>query len=99
MSKPAGKPSSKPLAFTPPRYLAVEGPIRVGKSTLARFLADRMHARRISDSDDNPFLANFYGEKKGSAFATQMYFLSERHQRLREALAVESPGVVVADFL
>ena len=87
------------LAFTPPRYLAVEGPIRVGKSTLARFLADRMHARRIFDCDDNPFLTNFYGEKKGAAFATQMYFLSERHQRLREALAVESPGAVIADIL
>ena len=71
----------------------------MGKSTLARFLADRMHARRIVDCEDNPFLADFYREKPGSAFRAQMYFLSERYQRLREALAVELPGRTVADFL
>lgn len=86
-------------AFEPPRYIAIEGPIRVGKSTLARFLADRLHGRRITDCEDNPFLADFYREKPGAAFRTQMYFLSERYQRLREALAVESPAPVIADFL
>jgi deoxyguanosine kinase len=99
MPNSTGKPRSKPLAFKPPRYIAVEGPIRVGKSTLARFLADRMHARRVIDSDDNPFLGDFYGEKKGAAFATQMYFLSERHRRLREVLATGEPGAIVADFM
>lgn len=95
---PASRPVKAP-SFEPPRYIAVEGPIRVGKSTLARFLADRMHARRIIDCEDNPFLADFYREKPGAAFRTQMYFLIERHRRLREALALESPGAVVADFL
>jgi len=55
--------------FQPPRTIAIEGPIRVGKSTLARIVAERLHARRVSDSDDNPFLADFYKEKPGSAFA------------------------------
>ena len=95
---PASRLAKAP-SFEPPRYIAVEGPIRVGKSTLARFLADRMHARRIIDCEDNPFLADFYREKSGAAFRTQMYFLIERHRRLREALAPESPGAVVADFL
>src|SRR3984957_1433022 len=99
MPNSAGKPRSKPLAFKPPRYIAVEGPIRVGKSTLARFLADRMHARRILDSEDNPFLGDFYVEKQGAAFATQMYFLSERHRRLHEALSAEKPVALVADFM
>jgi deoxyadenosine/deoxycytidine kinase len=99
MSNSAEKPHSRPLAFKPPRYIAVEGPLRVGKSTLARFLADRMHARRVIDCEDNPFLGDFYGEKKGAAFATQMYFLSERHRRLREALAAEDRGAIVADFM
>jgi deoxyadenosine/deoxycytidine kinase len=71
----------------------------VGKSTLARFLADRLHARRVIDCEDNPFLADFYREKAGAAFRAQMYFLSERYQRLRDATAVETPGPVIADFI
>ena len=46
-------------AFKPPRYIVVEGPIRVGKSTLAKVLAERLHARRVFDCEDNPFLADF----------------------------------------
>ena len=88
-----------PPAFKAPRYIAVEGPIRVGKSSLARFLADRMHARRIIDCEDNPFLTDFYREKAGSAFRTQMYFLSERWRRLREAFAADATNAVIADFL
>jgi deoxyadenosine/deoxycytidine kinase len=60
--------AGKPAAFEPPRYIAIEGPLRVGKTTLARFLADRMHARRIMDCEDNPFLPDFYSEKGHSAF-------------------------------
>src|SRR6266436_10324275 len=86
-------------AFQPPRFIAIEGPIRVGKSTLARVLADRLHARRVFDSEDNPFLADFYKEKAGAAFRAQMYFLMERQKRIREALAVEAPGPVLSDFL
>jgi len=89
----------KTPAFRPPRTIAVEGPIRVGKSTLARFLADRMHARRIVDCEDNPFLADFYGEKTGAAFRAQMYFLSERYQRLRDGLSGEWSGPLISDFL
>ena len=73
--------------------------MRVGKSTLARFLADRMHARRVLDCEDNPFLDDFYREDPGSAFRTQMYFLSERYQRLHDALAADARGALVADFL
>ena len=83
----------------PPRFIVVEGPLRVGKSTLAKILAERLHARRIFDCGDNPFLADFYNEKPGAAFRAQMYFLVERQKRLREALAVESPGPILSDFL
>lgn len=85
--------------FKPPRYFAVEGPIRVGKSTLARILAERFHARRIFDCEDNPFLSDFYEEKSGSAFRAQMYFLIERHKRLLEVDSVSAPSPVVSDFL
>jgi deoxyadenosine/deoxycytidine kinase len=85
--------------FKPPRFIALEGPIRVGKSTLARILAEQMHARRIFDCDDNPFLADFYDEKPGAAFRAQMYFLYERHRRLLETHPEDSAGPVVSDFL
>ncbi|HXM99644.1 MAG TPA: deoxynucleoside kinase [Candidatus Dormibacteraeota bacterium] len=83
----------------PPRFIVIEGPLRVGKTTLARILSERLHARRIHDCEDNPFLAEFYKEKPGSALRTQMYFLMERQKRLREALAVDSSGPVLSDFL
>jgi deoxyadenosine/deoxycytidine kinase len=42
--------------FEPPRYIAVEGPIRVGKSTLCKVIAETLHAQRISEPESNPFL-------------------------------------------
>jgi deoxyguanosine kinase len=88
-----------PPKFKSPRYIVIEGPIRVGKSTLAKILAERMHARRIFDCDDNPFLADFYDEKPGAAFRAQMYFLYERHRRLVDARHDESQAPIVGDFL
>jgi len=74
-------------------------PAAVGKSTLARILAERLHARRVYDCEDNPFLTDFYNEKSGSAFRAQMYFLLERQKALREALAADSPAPLLSDFL
>jgi len=85
--------------FKSPRYIVIEGPIRVGKSTLARVLAEQIHARRIFDCEENPFLAEFYNEKPGAAFGAQMYFLYERHRRLLEAHLEDSAVPVVSDFL
>jgi deoxyguanosine kinase len=85
-------------AFKPPAYIVVEGPIRVGKSTLARALAEQLHARRIFDAEENPFLADFYNEKPGAAFRAQMYFLYERHRRLAEA-RTDDAVPIVSDFL
>ena len=86
-------------AFRAPRYIAIEGPIRVGKSTLARILAEQLHARRIFDSEDNPFLGDFYDEKPGAAFRAQMHFLYERYRRLNEASTQEKAGPVLSDFI
>lgn len=82
-----------------PRFIVIEGPLRVGKTTLAKILAERLHARRIYDVEDNPFLSDFYTEKPGAALRAQMYFLMERQKRIREALAVEAPGPILSDFL
>ncbi|MGA7841095.1 MAG: deoxynucleoside kinase [Candidatus Acidiferrales bacterium] len=86
-------------AFKPPRHIVIEGPIRVGKSTLAKVLAEQLHARRIFDADDNPFLTDFYDEKPGFAFRAQMYFLYERHRRLLDAGSENNPAPIVSDFL
>ena len=98
MTRPTASAPQAAPAFELPRSIAIEGPIRVGKSTLAKVLAERMHARRVFDPEDNPFLADFYGEKPGSAFRTQLYFLLERYQRVLDAQKEEA-APVVADFL
>src|ERR1700752_2820134 len=82
-----------------PRFIVIEGPLRVGKSTLAKVLAERLHARRITDCEDNPFLGEFYKEKPGSAFRAQMYFLMERQTRPRGALTIDAPGPLISPFL
>jgi deoxyguanosine kinase len=88
--------------FEPPRFIAVEGPIRVGKSTLAGILAETLHARRIVEPENNPFLDRFYQELSGMAFPTQMWFLAERYDQMRQAaidLAGSEPWPIVADYL
>jgi deoxyguanosine kinase len=97
MPRSSSAPQTAP-AFEPPRTIAIEGPIRVGKSTLARILADRLHARRVFDPEDNPFLADFYREKPGAAFRAQFYFLLERRRRLLETQQSDA-SPVVADYL
>jgi deoxyadenosine/deoxycytidine kinase len=87
-------------AYETPRFIAVEGPVRVGKTTLADILADRLKADRMRDVDDNPFLKNFYNEKPGAAFTSQMYFLVERFRQFC-ALDVSASAnrVVVSDYI
>jgi deoxyguanosine kinase len=85
--------------FKSPRYIVVEGPIRVGKSTLAKAIAGQMHARQIFDCEDNPFLGGFYDEKPGAALAAQLHFLYERHRRLIESEVEDSRSPLVGDFL
>jgi len=71
----------------------------VGKSTLAKVLAEQLHARRIFDCEDNPFLGDFYDEKSGAAFRAQMYFLYERHRRLMQTQPEDVGAPIVSDFL
>jgi deoxyadenosine/deoxycytidine kinase len=85
--------------FDPPRYIAVEGPIRVGKSTLAEILADTLRARRIVEPEHNPFLEGFYEGKKTSAFETQMWFLMERYEQMRAEKTLGFENTVVADYI
>ena len=88
--------------FEQPRFIAIEGPIRVGKSTLAGILAETLHARRIVEPENNPFLDRFYQEMSGMALATQMWFLVERYDQmhpLAKDLSGSDPRPIVADYV
>jgi deoxyguanosine kinase len=88
--------------FEQPRFIAIEGPIRVGKSTLAGILAETLQARRIVEPEDNPFLDRFYQEMSGMALATQMWFLVERYDQMRQLakdLAGSDPWPIVSDYV
>ena len=89
-----------PSAYDPPRFIAVEGPIRVGKTTLASILAERLHAVRVYDAEDNPFLEAFYKDTPGAGFQAQLYFLMKRYKQLRDLdLAANTKRVVVSDYI
>jgi deoxyadenosine/deoxycytidine kinase len=64
------------------RYLAIEGPIGVGKTRLAERLAKRLEATTLLEDTDNPFLADFYHERPGAALQAQLFFLLNRHRQL-----------------
>ncbi|MBI3179348.1 MAG: deoxynucleoside kinase, partial [Deltaproteobacteria bacterium] len=62
-----------------PRYIAVEGPIGVGKTTLALKLSKHAQSRLVLEEfTDNPFLREFYRDRRRVAFQTQVYFLIAR---------------------
>jgi deoxyadenosine/deoxycytidine kinase len=70
-----------------PRYLAIEGPIGVGKTSLAQLLAERFRARKLMEQvEENPFLASFYGDRQKYAFQTQLFFLLSRFKQQSELL-------------
>ena len=86
--------------FELPRYIAVEGPIRVGKSTLARILAERLNAQRVMEPESNPFLGAFYEGERGAAFQAQFAFLVRRFEQLLALdLGPRSQKTVVADYI
>jgi deoxyguanosine kinase len=86
--------------FEPPRYIALEGPIRVGKNTLANVIADRLNAQRVLEPEDNPFLRAFYEGQRGAAFQAQFAFLVRRFEQLKDLeVGPKSHKTVVADYI
>jgi len=89
-----------------PRYLAIEGPIGVGKSSLAKLLAEKMGAEYLSDTDAvNPWLEAFYRDPAANALHTQLHFLASRIESLErqqpQAAEGSRRGVrpLIADFM
>ncbi len=86
--------------FELPRYIAVEGPIRVGKSTLAGILAERLNAQRVMEPDENPFLRAFYDGESGAGFQAQFAFLIRRFEQLHSLdLGPRSQRTIISDFI
>jgi len=83
------------------RYIAIEGPIGVGKTALAELLAKRLGARLVKEVvEENPFLERFYSDVRSYAFQTQVFFLLARHKQLRELKQAELfEQTVVSDYL
>ncbi|WP_242395132.1 deoxynucleoside kinase [Anaeromyxobacter oryzisoli] len=84
-----------------PRYIAVEGPIGVGKTALARILAERLEGRLVLEQvDENPFLRGFYADRQKHAFQAQLFFLLSRFQQ-QQALFQQDlfSRSTVADYL
>jgi len=82
-------------------YIVVEGPLGVGKTSLALLLAERINGKTIlEDTEGNPFLANFYEDSKRFAFQTQLFFILRRFQKQEEINQIDLfKRVVIADFL
>lgn len=80
------------------KYVAIEGNIGAGKSTLASMLAERTASIFLPEQfDENPFLRDFYADKERFGFTVELSFLEERFRNVKQALAAGKP--VVADYL
>jgi deoxyadenosine/deoxycytidine kinase len=83
------------------RYIALEGPIGVGKTSLTDFLAKEFKGRALlEDVDNNPFLGSFYKDRKNYAFQTQLFFLLSRYKQQKDLGQQELfNSTIVADYL
>jgi deoxyguanosine kinase len=85
-----------------PRYIAVEGPIGVGKTSLAELLAAELGARLVCEQpDENPFLGAFYKDPQRHAMSVQLFFLLQRYQQQGELAQGDlfTRGGLIADYL
>lgn len=85
----------------PPAFIAVEGPIGVGKTTLTKKLAASFnYSTLLEDAEENPFLEKFYSNRERAALSTQLFFLFQRAQKIQDMRQADIfEPVRVADFL
>jgi deoxyadenosine/deoxycytidine kinase len=84
-----------------PRYIAVEGPVGVGKTTLARILSERLGGRLVEENaEENPFLRGFYQDRRKHGFQAQLFFLLSRFQQQQSLFQQDLfSQSTVADYL
>ncbi|MDB4077576.1 deoxynucleoside kinase, partial [Porticoccaceae bacterium] len=84
-----------------PSYIAIEGPIGIGKTTLAKRLAQTFNYETLlEEAEENPFLERFYQDRKGNALPTQLFFLFQRMRKLQDLRQGDIfQQVRVSDFL
>lgn len=82
-------------------YVAIEGAIGAGKTSLAKLLGERLNARLVTESfQDNPFLADFYEDPERFAFQTQLWFLLQRYQQQQQLRQVDMfHNLLVTDYM
>ena len=82
-------------------YIAIEGPIGVGKTSLVKLMGEKLSARTILEQfEENPFLADFYDDPERFAFQTQLYFLLQRYQQQQELRQVDIfHNLLVTDYM
>ncbi|MDF1610585.1 deoxynucleoside kinase [Stygiobacter electus] len=83
------------------RYIAIEGVIGAGKSSLAQLLADKLKASLILEEfEENPFLQKFYDDRKRYAFQTQMFFLINRYKQQQQLKQQDLfASITVSDYI
>lgn len=82
-------------------YIAIEGPIGVGKTSLVKLLAKKLDARTILEQfEENPFLTDFYDDPERFAFQTQLFFLLQRYQQQQELRQVDIfHNLIITDYM
>ena len=82
-------------------YVAIEGTIGVGKTSLANLLSEKLKAKLILEAfEDNPFLSDFYEDPESNAFQTQLWFLLQRYQQQQDLRQVDMfQHLVVTDYM
>jgi deoxyadenosine/deoxycytidine kinase len=82
-------------------YVAIEGVIGVGKTSLAHLLEERLNAKLVMEKfDENPFLADFYLDPERYAFQTQLFFLLSRYRQQQELRQTEVfHKLVISDYM
>ena len=82
-------------------YIALEGPIGVGKTSLAQMLSQELSTRLVlEDFEDNPFLSDFYNDPERFAFQTQLFFLLQRYRQQQELRLVDMfQKLLVTDYM
>ncbi len=87
--------------MTERRYIVIEGPIGVGKTSLARRLAESLDSDLLlEEPESNPFLERFYRDPRGAALPTQLFFLFQRARQIEQLRQADIFNPVrVADFM